>query len=342
MKILVYSPYLDILGGGEQYAFNFAACMAKHHQVYLVWPDKRILIKAAARFQLNLDSIIVIPFLPPRFHLKQFDLIFFVSDGSIPLLPFGQSILHFQVPFHHVSGKSLLNWLKLKFIDHIVCNSHFTKSHIDPEFGVSSQVIYPAVTIRPLNLPKENLILSVGRFTTTLHHKKQDALIRAFIELESQLPGWELNLAGGTETGSETLLRQLQDQIQGHRIKLLPNITTQVLNQLYAQAKFYWHAAGYEENLTQSPQKAEHFGISIVEAMGHGAVPLAFAAGGPQEIITPASGQLWHTLPQLTDQTLALIKDDHQWQQLSTAAVNRAQFFTVDKFCHEFYDLLQI
>ena len=43
--------------------------------------------------------------------------------------------------------------------------------------------------------------------------------------------------------------------------------------------------------------RVEHFGISVVEAMAAGAVPLAVGKGGVGEIITPGeNGILWDTV----------------------------------------------
>ena len=343
MNILIYSPYIDTLGGGESYLFNFANCFLTQHQVFLVWPDKKSVHQAARRFNLDLDKLIIIPFLPPRSHLRQFDLVFFVSDGSLPFQPFTNTVVHFQVPFHHVGDRSLVNRFKLASINHIVCNSNFTKKYIDQEFGVNSQVIYPAVNT-PSSLisktSKSNLILSVGRFTQSLHHKNQSALIDAFIKLEHQLPDWQLVLVGGTEPGSSQIINRLKRQAYGHRIAVKTDISHQALINFYSQAKLYWHATGFGEDLVDYPERAEHFGISIVEAMAHQAVPLVFNAGGPKEIITPQSGFTWDSIPELQSQTLQLAHHQTLRQKIAKAAQARSQFFNPDKFCQAFHHLI--
>lgn len=341
MKVLFYSPYLNILGGGEYHLLQFVSCLSQHDQAYLVWSDPDILKQAQARFGLDLTNVAVIPYLPPRFHLREFDLLFFVSDGSIPFLPVSKSVLFFMSPFRRVHGRSLINQIKLKFINRIICNSYYTKNFIDQEFGVNSQVVYPAIQL-PKTTPrfKKNVILSVGRFSRSLHDKNQSALIRTFVDLEPQLPDWQLVIAGGTEPGSKPVLQPLLDQAKNHRIIIKTDVSNQELHRLYFQAKLYWHATGYGSDLENHPEKAEHFGISIVEAMSYGCVPLVFNAGGPTEIVIPGSGITWDKLSELEQQTLALTNNPETLANFSAATRNRAADFSQDKLCQKFHSLL--
>ena len=57
-----------------------------------------------------------------------------------------------------------------------------------------------------------------------------------------------------------------------------------ILNE-YKLAKIYWHASGFGEDLETHPEKAEHFGITTVEAMINGLVPIVIDAGGQKEIV---------------------------------------------------------
>ncbi|MBI2010525.1 MAG: glycosyltransferase [Candidatus Chisholmbacteria bacterium] len=299
-----------------------------------------ILDKARARFGIDTRRFKVTPYFPARLTLRRFNITLVVSDGSIPFLPFGKSILLFMSPFTHVDGQNFLTQTKLRFINHILCFSNYTKKYIDQEFGTKSQVIYPAVSPPSSTLPKQNIILSVGRFTPMLHQKNQLFLVKTFIKFEKKLPDWKLVLVGGTEKGSDTLLKQIKTKAQGHSIDIKTDVTGKTLHHLYAQAKLYWHAAGFGQNLAASPEKAEHFGISIVEAMGNGTVPLVFAAGGPTEIVTPQSGVLWRSQAELIRHTLTLVASDSRRLRLAAAAKKRASFFNSDRFCQSVYALV--
>jgi glycosyltransferase involved in cell wall biosynthesis len=111
-------------------------------------------------------------------------------------------------------------------------------------------------------------------------------------------------------------------------ITLHPNLPHAALAALLGQARLYWHASGYGENLQRSPDRAEHFGISTVEAMSAGCVPLAFNAGGQPEIIEHGkSGWLWNTLGELQTQTLQLARQPDKLSALAEQARARSRIF---------------
>ena len=81
---------------------------------------------------------------------------------------------------------------------------------------------------------------------------------------------------------------------------LHPNVEYGKLRQLYSQATLYWHATGYGENEAHHPERFEHFGITPVEAMAAGCVPIVLGKGGLPEIVEhDKSGFLWNTLDEL-------------------------------------------
>ena len=159
MKALIYDPYLDTLGGGERYCLTVAECLLKNGwQVDLFWDQKEDIQKATNRFGLEIKKLGLIGKKPEQLSFwsrakleKQYDLIFWLSDGSVPFLFAKKNFLHFQVPFTNIRTNNLfkkfLMKAKFKFIDQVVCNSRFTKKFIDQEFGVNSVVLYPPVDV---------------------------------------------------------------------------------------------------------------------------------------------------------------------------------------------------
>jgi fructose-1,6-bisphosphatase len=100
MKIGIYDMYLDALGGGEKYMLSIAAFLSEQHSVDIFWDDDDILRKAAKRFALDLSKIHLtkniflspLSFLEKKKSMESYDLIIYLSDGSIPFL-FGKRIL---------------------------------------------------------------------------------------------------------------------------------------------------------------------------------------------------------------------------------------------------------
>ena len=344
MKAAIYDPYLDTLGGGERYSLTFANSLVKMgYKVDILWDDKSIKGKIKERFGFDVNRL---NFTDNFFNkdkktkqklMESYDLIFFVSDGSIPFLKAKKNILHFQVPFHGVNGKSFFNRLKLRRINLVVCNSFFTKKVIDNEYGICSEVLYPPIDVDSFKpLKKENLIINVGRFTNLLHSKKQDVLIKSFIKMfndkKEKIKDWKLVLAGADKEGKE-YVDDLRRMAKGYPIEILTNTNFSDLKKLCGQAKIFWTAAGYGFDDQKQPKKVEHFGITTVETMACGCVPVVINKGGQKEIVQEGkNGFLWETEKQLIDKTLELIENDNQWSKLSKAAQESSLAFTEKKF----------
>jgi len=96
-------------------------------------------------------------------------------------------------------------------------------------------------------------------------------------------------------------------------------------------ASLFWHAAGYGR-LEDHPEDAEHFGISIVEAMSYGAVPLVYADGGPREFIDGRNGTLWATVEELVAHSVEIMSDDELRAARARQAVSDSQRFSTDAF----------
>jgi len=342
MKAALYSPYLDTLGGGEKYIATIAELLSqKGFEAVFFWDDPKIIKSLSSRFNLELQKVKVLPnifkksggFLKKWRILHSYDFSFFLSDGSVPMPLAKNNFLHFQVPFVFKNVKNPANKVKFSRYQGIICNSNFTKKYIDQTFGINSQIVYPPVDL-PLarNLKKENIILSVGRFFDFLHSKKQEVLIEVFKKMVGDgFSGWQLFLAGGVINKKYFL--ELESIAKGYPIKFFPDLSYGELKSLYSKAKIFWHAAGFGQDLESHPEKAEHFGISIVEAMAAGCVPVVFGAGGAFEIIDEGkNGLFWSDLSKLESHTLNLVNDQNRCQEVSSRAVQKSKEFSKAKF----------
>lgn len=139
---------------------------------------------------------------------------------------------------------------------------------------------------------KKNIILSVGRWTPLGHSKKQFEMAKAFYELckNQKFKEWKLILAGSLDKKNNIELdyfNKTKDFLKSKRVsfELYHNLPRNELLELYRISKVYWHFTGYNENLEKNPELAEHFGISIVEAIINECIPYVFSIGGSMEII---------------------------------------------------------
>lgn len=339
MKAAIKNPYLDTMGGGERYTLSFALVLLKKgYTVDIEWEDKNILKDLEDRFGMKLRGINIVADIKKG---DGYDLCFWVSDGSIPTLRSRKNILHFQVPFHDVNGKSLLNKMKLFRINKIICNSNFTKKVVDEEYGVNSIVIYPPVPITELKSKrKENIIIYVGRFSQLKQSKGQDILIKAFKKLCLKgVNGWKLILVGGADDNK--YIKKLEEMVGVYPIEIIKNPDFKILKDMYGKARFFWSAAGYGEDEKRHPEKVEHFGITVVEAMASGAIPFVFNAGGHKEIVKDGiNGYLWRTTSELLKSTKGWFKNKNLYRKISLNALESSKKYSYEIFQKEIINLL--
>lgn len=357
MKIAIYSPYLDTLGGGERYMITIAESLSLEHEVEVLLDKHLDSIRGdylknelSKRFDLNLSKVkfVKAPIgkgassLSRTFFLKRYDVFFYLTDGSIFFPTAGKNFLHIQSPLVGQPAKSAWGKFKLKGWDKILYNSRFTKEYSESNWPLASKIVYPPVdTSRIKPLKKEKYILSVGRFFGYLKDKKHEILIKTFKELfeSGSIEGWSLHLAGSAGTGDEDYLESLKDLARDVPVKFYPNLEYDKLIELYGKSGIYWHASGFGET---DPTKMEHFGISTVEAMAGGVVPVVIGKGGQREIVVDKkSGYLWQNLEELKQLTIKLTKDSNLKEKTAKEAMKRAQDFSKEKFVEEIVNLIK-
>lgn len=195
-------------------------------------------------------------------------------------------------------------------------------------------MIYPPVEpITGTPVSKKNIILSVGR----LHPlKKQNILIEIFRKAmqTKQLQGFELKLAGGLQKVDTDYFGSLQKFAKGLPIRFFPNATFDTLTKLYNESLIYWHAAGYGQT---KPEHMEHFGITTVEAMSAGCIPVVFNGGGLPEIVRQ---NLWATTDECLMLTEKIIKNKQKQGIVRHDMIRQSKKFSVETFLKMFDGLL--
>ncbi len=327
---------------------SLASCLSSDNDVAIFWDgEEAVRSEAERKFAMDLANISFtrnifspnVSFLKRFKESRKYDLIIVLSDGSIPFL-FCPTVLHFQTPSEWVKINGLLNRLKFFQVKHILCNSQYTKSYIDKKFGVRSSVLYPPVSF-PENGTgeKENIILNVGRYGIRAQgssFKKQEVLRDVFLEIGESLGEWEMVFILNVSESEREAAQAFSDSVKSKKITVLVSPDNRKVAEYYRKAKIYWHAAGYGEDLKKYPDRAEHFGLSTVEAMHYGCVPIVINAGGQPEIVTDdENGFLWNDTDELKKKTLNIIHDAALMTKISEKASDRADYFSIDRFCRE-------
>ena len=85
----------------------------------------------------------------------------------------------------------------------------------------------------------------------------------------------------------------------------------------------------------------EHFGITIVEAMAAGCVPIVHDSGGPREIVIDKVGFRWHNLAVAARLIIMLAENDQLRSRFSAASSAKAQEFRSEVFESEMARVLR-
>lgn len=228
-----------------------------------------------------------------------------------------------------------------------LANSKYTQFWTEKMWGKQSEVLYPPVS--PVTTPatKTSLIMTVGRFFDPSfgHSKKQLELVSAFstmIRSDNGFAGWRLSVVGGADGKSRDFVMKVRRAAQKLPIDIHVNAPRATLEDGLSKASIYWHAGGFGEDPNRHPDRLEHFGISVVEAMAAGAVPVVFGAAGPAEIVRHGiDGFHWQTLEELVSYTHQLMGDTELRNAMSKSAMSRAAEFGFERFESEALDIVR-
>ena len=226
---------------------------------------------------------------------------------------------------------------------HFLANSAYTAKWTQTIWRVTSRVVFPPV--RPVVAAdwsrKTATISSIGRFFDPIHGhcKKQLDLLEGFTRMhdlgrtKDQGSQWGLTFVGGADAANRNYTLDVKKGARGYPVAVCINQPRSVVEDVLAQSSIYWHGSGYGEDESTHPERFEHFGIAVVEAMAAGAVPVVFGAAGPAEIVRHGvDGFHWRTLEELAHHTYTLMSEPERRRAMAESAVARAEEFSLDRF----------
>jgi len=355
MRIIIVHPRMSVMGGGERVAIHsIKEALREGHEVYLAtegfdvegfedffgvqglfenvrlltYPPFRPLIRTAVLYQrLIYDQSRLRKIVSKR---SGFDLILNTAEvanqpaARLPAIEY----CYFPDYFSHLesNGASRLwepyYWPAKVFyhdrvsrIDHLLAVSDFTRQFVRERWGRESTTLYPPCPVdlySNLRLPKRDLVVTVGRIAP-------EKRIGLFLEIARRLPGIEFAIIGSISTYKAPYYNSLKAAAPNNVSFVIAPLRK--VSELLGSAKVYVHCA-----------KNEHFGITIVEAMAAGCVPVVHDSGGPREIVSDPVGFRWNEIDDAVGQISRLVGDDDGRKQLSKRAVSRARQFGPDVF----------
>lgn len=129
--------------------------------------------------------------------------------------------------------------------------------------------LYPPVDVEYFNEAfsedRDELVITVSRFTPEKN-------LGEVLKVAKALRNYNFLLVGSAGKYSEPIIKYLRTRIESENldnVDLKMNVPRDELRKLLSRAKYYLH-----------PPFPEHFGISVVEAMATGCIPIVYKDGG--------------------------------------------------------------
>lgn len=212
----------------------------------------------------------------------------------------------------------------------LIANSTVTKEFMEDLWKAEVPVLYPPVTTATgcYDKGKADLIVSVG----TIQPNKRFGDVLNAVRFSRN---GKLVIIGfrGPSWYQHWLKARINRMGLEKRVTILQNIEEEKKWDILSRSKIIVHAAHFEP-----------FGISVVEGMSSGCVPIVFKSrfSGPYVDILEKGkfGFTFTSVRELSDKINMLLEDRVLWKNSSKIAAERARCFDVSSFKTKFVDLI--
>ena len=242
----------------------------------------------------------------------------FLSDISYihsqPL--YTNKINSFNLPFWPLSGKlyrRLFNRLRQQSSGKIISNSGYT-ARLVKSMGFDSTTVYPFVEPVKTKAYKRGDVLTVSRISWG---KNLDMLFN----VAALCRGIRFRITGTVSPNALDLVKEIS---RSKRFNFSANPSRSELETQMAESSIYF-----------STQPNETFGMSIVEAMSAGCVPVVFRDGGPWHDILEEKeevGFAYSSSEEAAEKIRRILGDEELRNRMRLAATQRSTEFNVERY----------
>jgi len=373
MKVVVVHPSLNSVGGGELVCLSLIRILRKAgNKVTLATVDKTnwgSMLKIFGEIYFPDREFYLLPSMPKTyfimlhsallltFYFAELFLLKFMRKSDLLISTCGEKINSVAdvvyvngVPLRsafflpHVSVKrkcyGKLYDLFLRVIDRfnssfIIANSKFNRDIISKCMNRDVLVVYPPVNIQKFthvgrNRDRENIVVVVSRF---LPEQNLD-YIPKLAKLVRKANFLIIGPSGTTSKGTlEELSNMITELAVKDRVKIVTNQSFSKLLEALSTAKVF---------LRTLP--CEPFGMSVVEAMAAGCVPVVPRDGGPWfDILNREQGKYgyaYSSLGEAAEKINLLMNDEQLRTEISRRAFERAKCFDRSFFEKRIVDVI--
>ncbi len=263
-------------------------------------------------------------------HRADFDLVLgtqdvgYVPSVRIPVIQY----CYFPEYFSHLEARpesslwrlyywpaSRLYRSKVARVSRLLATSNYTQGFVKSKWGRDSETLYPPCPTELYSsriLPKEDMVITVGRIVP-------EKRMNLFIEIARKLPTCRFVVVGSIDEQRSEYYASLKRTATSNVSFVLSPLRKAW--ELLARSKVYVHCT-----------LNEHFGITVVEAMAAGCVPVVHDSGGPKEIVPSQVGYRWTNTQDAADRISDLLRNDGLRRRLAVEASRRAEIFGTEAF----------
>jgi len=254
---------------------------------------------------------------------SDFDLVFstqdagYIPDISSPVFQWGY--------FPNTLPRGLYGWplrvhysRKIMRIGLVLAISEYSKAHFDREWEVPTTLVYPACNMIQPARSRNNVVVTAARGVPEKN-------LELFWEIARQCPNYEFVLLLTLDPRFLEYSRVLQSTAPMNG-RVIVNPDREMYQETLARSRIYLHV-----------MRGEHFGITIVESMSAGCVPVVHDSGGPKEIVHGV-GLLWRQVDEIPR---LLSVADASYETMSELSIERARTFSREKFDERFGEVLE-
>jgi alpha-1,2-mannosyltransferase len=309
MIIGIFSPVINRCGGAEWVAINIINSLKEQGHRLIVLTDEPLnqqkFIEIFNR-KVSVDQQIIFPlrfFSPTNYRniytdaLRSFmlklkcDLVVDTFSNAV-LAGMNAAYIHhpllrkIKLELPHVNANKIffypyqnfLNFRKEKIKNKLIfANSKFTANAVKAEFGLDPYVLYPPVSNDIFNQKeanfdeyRDNNVVTIARITT----EKNLEIIPHIAKLTGKDVSFTIVGLLDSKEALNSLVRLIKDLKLSERIRIITNAKRNQLVSILLNSKVFLHT-----------KVNEHFGISVIEAMSSGCIPIVHDSGGPREFV---------------------------------------------------------
>ena len=223
-----------------------------------------------------------------------------------------------------------------RYVGRVATNSTWTASMIYEAYNVLADVVYPPVDVdtyinycREKGCPHdEKAVVTVSRYTP---EKNMDRII----DLAKLMPDYKFYIIGSTNKYSRpviALMRKRIADLDADNVKLMINTPLDKKLEVLASARYYLH-----------PPFPEHFGISIVESMATGLIPIVYRDGGAYyDIVRRVDDRLSYVnIANVIDIIRTIDGNEQLYESLSARSIEVAKTFNYERFKKNILSLIK-